>query len=244
MRLQNKVALVTGGRARIGRAIALSLAERGARVALTTRSRYAEAKAVAEEIKAAGGQALAIPADLAEPHAVNPVVTLTIERFGSLDILVNNAAVFPETPLADVTAKVWDGIFAVNLRAPFLLAKEAAPHMRAAGEGVIVNVTDIYAERTLPDRTPYVVSKAALGALTRALARELAPEIRVNAVAPGAILWPEDMPEDEQKKLEGRIPLGRKGQPDDVAKAVLFCIEGGDFMTGETIAVDGGRLLR
>lgn len=243
MSLEGRVALVTGGARRIGRAIVLALAERGARVAFTYRTAIEEAAALVQDVRAAGGRAFAIPADLAQPDSADGVIALARERFGPVRVLVNNASVFPRTPLREVTAKVWNGILAVNLRAPFLLARAVAPDMRKAGGGAIVNLTDVYAERTLPDHAPYVASKAGLVALTRALARDLAPEIRVNAVAPGAILWPEDATGEQRAAALRRIPLGRKGEPEDVAKAVLFCVEGPDFLTGQVIAVDGGRLL-
>ncbi len=243
MELKGKTALVTGGARRIGRAIALALAGRGANVAFTYLSSYEDAAAVAEEIRDVGGQALAIPSDLSEAMSPPIVVGMAVERFGALHVLVNNAAVFPRTPLEDADVKAWNRVMALNLRAPYLLSREAAAPMREAGGGVIVNITDIYAQRSLPDHVPYVVSKAGLEALTRAMARELAPDIRVNAVAPGAILWPKDMPEDQRAALTRRIPLGRKGEPEEVAEAVRFCIEGPEFLNGETLRVDGGRLL-
>jgi pteridine reductase len=242
MRLAGRIALVTGGARRIGRAIVLGLVERGARVAFTYRTGIDEAADLVGEVRAAGGKAFAIPADLAESPSADNVVTLVRERFGALHVLVNNAAVFPRTPLLDTTPKEWNRILAVNLRAPFLLAKAAVPEMRNAGEGVIVNITDIYAERTLRDHVPYVASKAGLVAMTRGLARDLAPDIRVNAVAPGAILWPEDMDEARRVRVRKRIPLGRKGEPEDVARAVVYLVES-DFVTGEVATVDGGRLL-
>jgi pteridine reductase len=242
MEIRGRTALVTGGARRIGRAIVLALADCGARIALTFRTSYEDAMGVVEEVRERGSQALAIPADLAESDAPTNVVGLARERFGGLDILVNCAAVFPRTPVGEVMAKEWNRLFAVNLRAPFLLAQAAAPEMRRAGGGVIVNLTDIYADRTLPDHAPYVASKAGLVALTRGLARDLAPAIRVNAVAPGAILWPEEMPEEKRVAILRRIPLGRKGEPEDVARAVVFCVES-DYVTGQVITVDGGRLL-
>ncbi|HEU5393715.1 MAG TPA: SDR family oxidoreductase, partial [Candidatus Methylomirabilis sp.] len=160
-----------------------------------------------------------------------------------LDILVNNAAVFPRTPLGEVTAEGWDAIFAVNLRAPFLLAQAAAPLMHQGGGGRIVNLADISAERPFPGYIPYCVSKAGLIALTRGLAKALAPDVLVNAIAPGTVLWPVDYPVEGRERELRRTPLKRTGTPEDVARAVLFLLEGADFVTGQVLALDGGRSL-
>jgi pteridine reductase len=166
-----------------------------------------------------------------------------MDRFGRLDALVNNASAFYPTPVGEATAAQWDELFGANVRAPFFLAQAAAPHL-AVNSGAIVNLVDIYAERPLPNHSVYCMSKAALAMMTKALARDLAPAVRVNGVAPGAVLWPDAGKSDtEQAAMIERTPLKRMGTPDDVAGAVLWLLRDAPFVTGEIVRVDGGRHL-
>jgi len=241
--IHDRVALVTGSARRVGRAIASALASRGCNLLLHYRTGAAEARALADEATRMGVKAVPAQADLADPAAAGALVRAAEGAFGRLDILVNNAAVFPRTPLGDVTAAAWDAIFAVNLRAPFLLAQAAAPLMARGGGGRIVNLADVSAERPWADYIPYCATKAALVALTRGLAKALAPDILVNAIAPGTVLWPEDYPVEAREREIRRTPLKRTGTPADVAQAVLFLLEKADFVTGQVLALDGGRTL-
>ncbi|MBI4391485.1 MAG: SDR family oxidoreductase [candidate division NC10 bacterium] len=243
MEIRDKVALVTGSGRRVGRVIATALASRGCHLLLHYRTAAAEAGALAAEAARLGVKAVPAQADLADPAAAASLVRTAEEAFGRLDILVNNAAVFTRTPLGEVTAAAWDALFAVNLRAPFLLAQAAAPLMARGGGGRIVNLADISAERPWADYIPYCTSKASLIALTRGLAKALAPNILVNAIAPGTVLWPEDYPAEAREREIRRTPLRRTGTPEDVARAVLFLLEGADFVTGQILALDGGRAL-
>lgn len=238
------VALVTGAARRIGRAIAVRLARGGCRVAVHYRGSRREAEAVVREIRAAGGEAKAFAADLAKPGAPGRLVRAVAKGLGPPLVLVNNASIFPRTALLGSGPRDLDAAWEVNLRAPWLLALAAAPAMVRKGRGKIVNLGDIHAERPLKGRGPYTVSKAAVHAMTLVLARELAPAVQVNAVAPGAILLPEGAAPGLRKKLVRGIPAGRLGTPEEIAEAVAFFVEGPDFVTGEVLRVDGGRHLR
>lgn len=238
------VALVTGAARRLGRAIALRLARGGCRVAVHYRGSRADALETVAAIRAAGGEAEAIPADLARPAAPAALVRAVARRMGPVVVLVNNASIFPETPFPGGDPRDLEECFAIHVRAPYLLARAAAPGMLRAGRGKIVNLGDLYAERPLPRRAPYTATKAALHALTLALARDLAPAVQVNGVAPGAILLPRGMPPALARKLVKAIPAGRMGTPEEIAEVVAFFVEGPDFVTGETLRVDGGRHLR
>jgi NAD(P)-dependent dehydrogenase (short-subunit alcohol dehydrogenase family) len=246
MTLENTVALITGGR-RIGAAVATALAGRGADVALVYRTSVAEAEATAGAVRALGRKALTIAADLAEADACRRVVDETVRTLGGLEILVNMASIYRQTPLDELTVDAWDEQLAVDLRAAWLCAQAAVPHMRARGGGRIVNFADWVAASGRPRYTgylPYYVAKAGVIALTEALALELAPDqILVNAVAPGPIVAPPGTTGEEHAAVERATPLGRWGGEAEVAKAVLFLVES-DFATGETIRVDGGRHVR
>jgi pteridine reductase len=183
-----------------------------------------------------------LQADLADSARLPGLVDAAVARFGRLDALVNNASMFHPTPLGEITVAQCDALFAVNARAPLLLAQAAAPHLKAA-HGAIVNITDIYAERPLPQHAAYGMSKAALRMATLALAQELAPEVRVNAVAPGAILWPGNKSDADRAAALARIPLQRTGTPEEIANTVLWLIRDAGYITGQTIRVDGGRVL-
>lgn len=238
------VALVTGAAKRVGAVIARRLHAAGFDLALHHRhSADAMAALVADLEAARAGSTLVLQAELADPAAPGALVQAVQARFGRLDALVNNASSFRPTPVGEATPADWDELFASNARAPFFLAQAAAPLLREAG-GAIVNLGDIYGERPLPAHTIYCMAKAALLMMTQSLARELGPEVRVNAVAPGAVLWPETgKAEHEKQAMLAATALGRAGDPDDVAEAVRWLIQDARYTTGQVIRVDGGRSL-
>ncbi len=238
------VALVTGAAKRIGACIARRLHAGGFDLALHYRgSRTAMETLVAELESARAGSAFALQADLVEFDRLPELIAHAVGRCGRLDALVNNASSYYATPFGSVTPQQWDDLFASNARAPYFLAQAAAPHLRAA-RGAIVNIADIYAQRPLPGHSVYCMAKAALVMATQALAQELGPDVRVNAVAPGNILWSENAQKAETPELvRERTALQRQGQPDDIASAVHWLIAGNDYVTGQVIAVDGGRTL-
>ena len=240
--LDGKVALVTGGARRVGAAIVRRLHGAGARVALHYRGSEADAKKLEAELEGArAGSVARIRRDLLEPGAAEALVAEVIERLGRLDVLVNNASIFYPRKIGKIEPRHWDELIGSNLRAPLFVAQAAAPHLKQA-RGVIVNITDIHAERPLKGFPLYSVAKAGLAALTRSLALELAPEVRVNGVAPGAIAWPDDEKFDnaERQRIVATTPLGRIGSPADIAQAVHY-LATAPFVTGHILAVDGGR---
>ncbi|MET0807929.1 MAG: pteridine reductase [Pseudoxanthomonas sp.] len=238
------VALVTGSARRIGAAIARRLHGEGYDLALHYRDSAAEMQVLAAELESARpGSVLTLQADLAQFDRLPELVASTVGRFGRLDALVNNASSFQPTPIGSATPQQWDELFAANARAPFFLAQAAAPHLKAA-RGAIVNLVDVYADQPLAGHTLYCMAKAALLMATRSLALELAPEVRVNAVAPGAILWPQqDHGDDAKAALLGRTPLARTGTPGEIATAVYWLLREATYTTGQVLRVDGGRLL-
>ncbi|MGI9079096.1 MAG: SDR family oxidoreductase [Gemmatimonadaceae bacterium] len=242
MKLEGRVALVTGAGRRVGQAIALALGERGMRVAVHYHESADGAEQTASRIRAAGGLADTFRSDLRDVHACETLIRDVERSFGALDALINSAAVMVRTPIGSVTATQWDDMFAVNLRAPFFCAQAAAETLGKRG-GAIVNIADLAGLESWPAYVPHGISKAGVIQMTRSLARALAPGVRVNAVAPGAVLLPEDFGDEETAHLEGTTPLGRIGAPQDVARAVLYLLEA-DYVTGETLVVDGGRLVR
>lgn len=236
-----RVALVTGGAVRVGRALGLGLADAGYDLVLTYRSSVREAEEVAGLVRAAGRRCEIVEADLTDA-ATPQAVSETVERsYGRLDLLVNSAASFDAAPLLDVGADRWDAVMALNVRAPHLLVRAAAPLLRRFG-GSVVNVADLSAFQPWLERPHHAVSKAALVHLTRVQARALAPEVRVNAVAPGAVLPPGELSDEARRSLAEAAALGRLGTPGDVVAAVLYLAEA-EFVTGEVLVVDGGRLL-
>ena len=239
-----RVALVTGSARRIGAAIARHLHRHGYRLALHAHTSNDELQALAFELEAARpGSVLALEADLRDPDAPADLVEQCLAQFERLDALVNNASNFYPTPMGQVSAAQWDELFAVNARAPFFLAQAAAPHLRRQ-HGAIVNLTDLHGTQPLREHPAYSAAKAALEMTTRSLALELAPEIRVNAIAPGAILWPEQGKSDQAKRsLLERTPLARTGTPEDIAEAVHWLLQDAGFVTGHTLRLDGGRTL-
>lgn len=246
MDLTDKVALITGGK-RIGLVVARELASRGVDVALSYARSQTEADRAAEEVRGAKRRAATFRADLSQPDAAAALVQSVVDTFGRLDILINMASVYVQRPFADLTAADWDAVINVDLRAAFLCAHAAVPHMRAQGGGRIVNFSDWIARSGRPryvGYVPYYVAKSGIIALTEALALELAPDqILVNAIAPGPILAPPGTSVDESRAVEEATPLGRWGGEMEIAKAVRALLDS-DFMTGETIRVDGGRHLK
>jgi pteridine reductase len=236
-----RTALVTGAGRRLGRAIAVALGSRGMRVAVHYHGSEDGAQETARHVQKAGGEALTLRADLTVAGAPAQLVTEAADRLGTLDVLVNSAAIMVRTPLEDLTEVVWDQIFALNLRAPFFCAQAAAARMNAGG--VIVNIADLAAFEAWPAYIPHGASKAGIVHITRALARRLAPRIRVNAVAPGAVLLPDEWSAADADRLVSTTPLERLGSPEDVTQAVLYLIDA-PYVTGQTIIVDGGRNVR
>ncbi len=243
MELQGRVALITGAGRRVGRTIALAFARRSASVAVHYRSSRAEAEAVVAEITSSGAAARAFRADLEKVSEIETMVADVLGAFGRLDIVVNSASIFFRRKFEEITEEDWDRNLDTNLKAPFFLAKFAAPAMRRQGAGKIVNIGDWAGVRPYRNYLPYTVSKTGLIGLTRVLAKELAPEVQVNCVALGPVLAPEDYdPAEIGRLVEGTL-VKRMGSPEDVARAVLFFCEGTDFATGATLMLDGGRLL-
>ncbi len=225
---------------RIGEAIVRELHGAGMRVWIHYHRSREAALALARELEERRpGSSATVAGDLADPRVPERIIA-TLAGEG-LDLLVNNASLFRPAPLEAIDLAEWEAVMGVNLRAPLMLARAAAPLLRQRG-GCIVNLTDVHADRPLKDYPLYSTSKAALEMLTRALARELAPEVRVNAVAPGAILWPPEMPEALRRTILGRIPLQRAGDPADIAQAVRY-LAGAPYVTGQVLRVDGGRSL-
>jgi pteridine reductase len=242
--MRDGAVLITGSARRIGAAIARELHAAGARVVAHCNRSRAEAEALADELNALRPRSCAVvQGDLLDIAAAPRIVAEARAAFGRLDALVNNASSFHATPLEAIGMRDWEELVGTNLRAPLFLAQAAAPWLRES-RGAIVNIADIHAERPLRGFLVYSVAKAGLAALTRALAVELGPEVRVNAVAPGAILWPEEgmhFEAREQERIARQTPLGRVGEPADVARAVKYLLFDAPFVTGQVLAVDGGR---
>jgi pteridine reductase len=240
--LRGKTALVTGAARRIGAAIARRLHAAGANLVLHYRGAEAEAAALEAELNAArAGSATKVKADLLAPIAPKALVGATLDRFGRLDVLVNNASTFYPTAVGAIEAGHWEELMGSNLRAPLFIAQQAATEL-AKQSGSIVNIADIHAERPLKGYVVYSIAKAGLVAMTKTLALELGPAVRVNAVSPGAIAWPEDgqFPPPERERIVGSTPLARLGSPGEIAQAVHF-LATAPFVTGQILAVDGGR---
>ena len=239
-----KVTLVTAGGRRVGAAIVKELHETGDRILIHCRESREAADGLAAELNAQRPDSVAVlQADLREAAERDQLIAAATQRWGRLDALVNNASTFYPSPVGTVTEAIWCDLIDVNLKAPFFLAQAAFGPL-AETQGAIVNIVDIYAERPLEAYPVYSVAKAGLLALTRSLARELAPKVRVNAVSPGAILWPESPVEDQEKeKILFTIPLGERGHPSDIARTVRFFLKDAPYITGQVLAVDGGRTL-
>lgn len=243
MDLENRVALVTGAGVRIGAALARSLAAAGCHVAVHYHRSTGPARETAAAVRAAGRDAALLQADLADAEAARTLGGRVVEALGRLDIVINSAAVMERQPIESVTPESWSRTLDLNLRAPFFVVQGALDALRQA-RGHVVNLADVSAFRPWPGYPPHSVSKAGLVMLTRVLARALAPDVQVNAVAPGPVLLPPGWGRDETAETIARVPLNRLGSPDDVVSAVRYLLEGGDFVTGTTLVVDGGELLR
>jgi pteridine reductase len=242
--LEGRTALVTGGARRVGAAIARRLHAAGASVVLHYRDSANDADKLAAELNALRAKsAVTVKAELLAPIAPRALVAAALEGFGRLDLLVNNASSFFPVEVGAIEASHFEELIGANLRAPLFISQEAAPHL-AEARGAIVNIVDIHAERPLKGYSVYSIAKSGLAALTRSLALELAPEVRVNGVAPGAIAWPEDgqLGAEERQRILKTTPLGRLGAPEDIAQAVHFLVCA-PYVTGQILAVDGGRSI-
>ena len=240
----NERVLITGAARRVGAAIARSLHGSGMKIILHYRQSRSEAEALCQELNAIrAGSAAVIQADLLSAAQIADAIEEASAVWDGLDVLINNASAFYATPVESVTEAQWDDLLGSNLKAPFFLAQAALPYLKQQN-GSIINIVDIHAERPLKGFPVYSIAKSALAALTRALAKELGPEVRVNGIAPGAILWPENEPSsDEKEAIIARVALRRTGRPEDIARAVKFLIRDADYITGQLLAVDGGRTL-
>jgi pteridine reductase len=242
--LDDQVILITGGARRVGAQIARTLHAAGARILLHYRSSAAAAKELGKELNAArAGSAALFAADLQQDAAPEALIAAAIGQFGRLDVLVNNASTFYPTPVGEITRAAWDDLIGSNLRAPLFLSQAAAAHL-AKQRGLIINVIDIHGLRPLKGYPVYSIAKAGLAMLTRSLARELGPDIRVNGIAPGPVLWAEhDLDDSMKREIIGKTALNRVGSPQDIARTALFLVRDAPYITGQIIAVDGGRSI-
>ena len=242
--MQGKVVLITGGAKRVGAAIGRLLHASGANLMIHYRSSADEARALQDELNAIRPDSVAlIQADLLDVNGLSSLINQTVATFGGLDVLVNNASSFYPTPVGSITMKDWDNLMGSNLIAPMFLSQAAAPELKKR-RGCIVNIADIHAERPMKSYVVYSVAKAGVVGLTKSLARELGPQVRVNAVAPGPIMWPEDDPnfdEVSRQRIVSHTILKTAGGPDDIARAVRFFAVDAPYVTGQVLAVDGGR---
>ena len=243
MQLQHRVALVTGAGRRLGRAMAAALAARGMTVAIHHHASSQGAYALKQEILDAGGRAACFDADLTDAAAARSLPERVLQELGRLDVLVNSAAVMHRLSLEQTTPEQWDAILNLNLRAVFFCTQGAAPALRAS-RGKVINLADLAGLEPWSGFAAHSVSKAGVVMLTKVLALSLAPDVTVNAIAPGAVLVPDDYDAEERERLARATPLRRLGDPADVISALLYLLEGGDFVTGEVLVVDGGRRIR
>ncbi|MDZ7660831.1 pteridine reductase [Thiohalophilus sp.] len=240
---EHKVVLITGAAHRIGATTARLLHEQGMNIVLHYRhSREAAENLQLELEHQRADSVVLVQADLHHTHELRQLAKQAAQVWGRLDVLINNASTFYSTPVESASVAQWDDLMGTNVKAPFFLSQAAAPYLQEQ-QGCIVNIVDIHAERPLRNFPIYSMAKAALGMMTKALAAELGPEIRVNGVAPGAILWPENLEDADKEKIISRTFLKRRGSPDDIAKAILYLIRDAGYMTGQILAVDGGRSL-
>jgi pteridine reductase len=244
-RLAGKTALISGGAVRLGAAIARQLHAAGAKVVIHYRRSAAAAEAVCDELQAIrADSATTVQGDLIDAASWPHLIGTAVAFGGGLDVLINNASTYYPTPVGEATPEQWDDLFGSNARAPFFLSQAAAPQLRQR-RGCIVNLVDIHAERPNADHPLYCMAKAANAMMVKALALDLAPEVRVNGIAPGAALWPEGYMADAAKQeILGRIPLGRPAGAEQIAEAVMFMVTGPDYVTGQILAVDGGRSIQ
>ena len=239
MEIEDTDVLVTGSAVRVGRAMALRLAEEGANVAVHYRTSEEEAKETADDVREQGGAATTVQSDLSTVEGARAAVDGAADGLGGIDVLVNSASVFNETPVEDVTEEDWNTNIDINLRAPFFASQRATER----GAKKVINIAGVAAERPFPSFVPYSVSKAGVVSLTKGLAKALAPEVTVNAVSPGTVLSPPDRPEEEERRIAEDTPVGRVGEPGDIADTVAFVVRSSDFLNGAVIDVDGGRSL-
>ncbi len=242
--LRDQVALITGGARRVGAALVRALHAAGASVLVHYRSSGGAAIALAEELNGVRPNSVVThAADLLERSAPGELIAATLRAFGRLDLLINNASTFYPTPVGTITVEQWDELIGSNLKAPLFLSQAAAPSLRAK-RGLIINIVDVHGLRPLKGHPVYSAAKAGLAMLTRSLARELGPDVRVNGIAPGPVLWPEkNMDEALKKEIIDKTALKRYGTPQDIARAVLFLAKDAPYVTGQIIAVDGGRSI-
>jgi len=236
MAIENKTAIVTGGAKRVGRELAIALAGVGMNVVITYRDSSVEASETVSELKKRGVRAVALQLDVRSEASVRQVIAATVSRFGGIDLLVNNAGIFESAPLAEISLTQWDAVFETNTRGPFLMAREALPHLKAA-HGRIVNLGSLGGNHPWATHAHYCASKAALHMLTQTMAKAFAPEVSVNCVAPGYIEFESGA---EARHFAAKTPMGRNGSAQDVAEAVLFFAAGPQFITGQIMAIDGG----
>ncbi len=244
MDLKGKVIIVTGGAVRLGRAICLELAQTGAHLFCHYHSSKRQADDLERDLWKTGAVHFFHRADLSRVEAVKQLVEKAQAQLGRIDVLINNAAVFYKTPLGSVTEKDWETFFNLNLKASFFLAQETSRYMQQQGSGKIINIGDAGAENPFPAYLPYSLTKAGITAMTRGLAKALAPQIQVNCINPGPIMMPEDLTEKERQYALEQTLLKKEGAPADIAKTVRFILEGSDYITGAVIPVDGGRQIR
>ena len=240
--LEGRWALITGAARRIGAVISAALHEAGANVAVHYLNSGEDAEQLASQLnQVRSDSALTVQGDLKNTADLKQMIDQLTKRTGGLDILVNNASSFYPTPLESITEEHWDDLLGINLKAPLFLSKISLPYLKK-NNGVIINIVDVHAQRPLKNHSVYGSAKAGLAMLTRSLAKDLGPDVRVNGVSPGAILWPESgISERVKKNILGQVPLGRPGAPADIAAAVVFLVRDAPYVTGEIIAVDGGR---
>jgi pteridine reductase len=243
MELRGRVALVTGAGRRLGRAMAGALGARGMVVAIHHHASASGANELRDQILQAGGRAACFAADLTDPKAARALPERVVSEFGGLDVLVNSAAVMHRLGFEDTTPEQWDAILDLNLRSVYFCTQGAAPALRSAG-GKVVNLADLSGLQPWPGFAAHSISKAGVIMLTKVMARSLAPEVTVNAIAPGAVLVPDEYDAEERDRLARSTPLRRLGHPSDAVSALLYLLEGGDFVTGEVLVVDGGRHLK
>ncbi len=243
--LKDRVVMITGAAQRVGAEIARTLHAQGANILIHYRSSTEAAEALQQELLAQRKDSVhLVQAELGSPERLDALVSEATARWQRLDVLVNNASTFYPTPVGEVSLQQWDELLDANLKGPFFLCQKLAPHLRRR-QGCIVNIVDIHAEKPLKDHSVYCIAKAGLVMLTRSLARELAPDVRVNAVAPGAILWPQPEPDQAAKtRIIAKTLLKKQGNPTDIGRAVLYFVRDADYVTGQVLAVDGGRSVR
>ncbi len=241
--MYNKTVLITGAAKRIGAAIARKLHAEGMYVIVHYHRSANEAHQLVRELNnTRQDSAITVQGDLQHKEYYSAIIEHALEFKGELDVLINNASSFYPTPVGEMTDEDWHTLINTNLKAPLFLSKLAAPHLRKT-RGCIINLTDIHAIRPLAEHSIYSISKAGLVTLTQSLAKDLAPKIRVNAISPGAIAWPEGISDENKEKILMQVPLGRTGELDDIARTAIFLIKDADYITGQIISVDGGRSL-